>query len=30
VEQVLDLMLRRGGVWSATGAEILACWRAQQ
>ena len=30
VEQVLDLILRRGGVWSATGAEILACWRAQQ
>jgi peptidoglycan/xylan/chitin deacetylase (PgdA/CDA1 family) len=30
VEQVLDLMLRHGGVWSATGAEILACWRDQQ
>jgi allantoinase len=30
IEQVLDRMLARGGVWSATGAEILACWRAQQ
>jgi peptidoglycan/xylan/chitin deacetylase (PgdA/CDA1 family) len=30
VEQALDLMLQRGGVWSATGAEILACWRSQQ
>ena len=30
VEQVLDGMLRRGGVWSATGAEILASWRSQQ
>jgi peptidoglycan/xylan/chitin deacetylase (PgdA/CDA1 family) len=30
IERVLDLMLRRGGVWSATGAEILACWRSQQ
>lgn len=30
VEQALDLMLRRGGVWSATGAEILASWRSQQ
>ena len=30
VEQALDVMLRRGGVWSATGAEILATWRSQQ
>jgi len=30
IEQVLDRMLARGGVWPATGAEILACWRAQQ
>jgi peptidoglycan/xylan/chitin deacetylase (PgdA/CDA1 family) len=30
IEQALDLMLRRGSVWSATGAEILACWKAQQ
>jgi hypothetical protein len=30
VEQALDLMLQRGSVWSATGAEILACWRSQQ
>jgi hypothetical protein len=30
IEQVLDHMLRRGGVWSATGAEILDCWNAQQ
>ena len=30
VEQVLDGILRRGGVWSATGAEILAAWKAQQ
>ena len=22
--------LRPGGVWSATGSEILACWKAQQ
>jgi allantoinase len=29
IEQVLDGMLRRGGVWSATGAEILACYKAQ-
>jgi hypothetical protein len=29
VEQVLDRMQRRG-VWSATGAEILAAWKAQQ
>ena len=30
VEQVLDSMLRRGGVWSATGSDILAAWKAQQ
>ncbi|HJZ30513.1 MAG TPA: polysaccharide deacetylase family protein [Hyphomicrobiaceae bacterium] len=30
IEEVLDRLLRRGGVWSATGAEILACWTAQQ
>jgi hypothetical protein len=29
VEEVLDRMVRRG-VWSATGAEILAAWKAQQ
>ena len=30
VEAVLDHMLRHAGVWNATGAEILAVWRAQQ
>ena len=30
VEQVLDRILRRAGVWSATGADILAAWMAQQ
>jgi allantoinase len=30
IEKVLDRMLRHGGVWSATGSEILACWKAQQ
>ena len=30
VEEVLDRMLRRAGVWSATGADILAAWKAQQ
>jgi hypothetical protein len=30
VEQVLDRMAGRAGVWSATGAEILAAWQAQQ
>ena len=29
IEQVLDGILRHGGVWSATGAEILACYKAQ-
>jgi peptidoglycan/xylan/chitin deacetylase (PgdA/CDA1 family) len=27
---MLDAILARGGVWSATGAEIAAAWRAQQ
>ena len=27
---MLDAILARGGVWSATGAEIAASWRAQQ
>jgi len=27
---VLDRMLQRAGVWSATGADILAAWKAQQ
>ena len=30
IEKVLDRMLRHGGVWPATGSEILACWKAQQ
>ena len=30
IEQVLDHIGRHAGVWSATGAEILAAWRAQQ
>jgi hypothetical protein len=30
IEQVLDRMGERAGVWSATGAEILAAWKAQQ
>ncbi|HEU0061105.1 MAG TPA: polysaccharide deacetylase family protein [Hyphomicrobiaceae bacterium] len=30
VEQVLDRLARRAGVWSATGSEILAAWKAQQ
>ena len=30
VEEVLDRMLSHAGVWSATGAEILAAWKAQQ
>jgi len=30
VEDVLDHILRHAGVWSATGAEILAEWRKQQ
>jgi peptidoglycan/xylan/chitin deacetylase (PgdA/CDA1 family) len=30
IEKMLDLMLRYGGVWSATGSEILDCWKAQQ
>ena len=30
IEDVLDHILRRAGVWSATGAEILAEWRRQQ
>ena len=30
IEQVLDHLGRHAGVWSATGAEILAAWRAQQ
>jgi allantoinase len=30
VEKVLDRMLQLGGVWTATGSEILACWKAQQ
>lgn len=30
VEQVLDHIGRHAGVWSATGAEILAAWQAQQ
>ena len=30
IETVLDRMLSHGGVWSATGAEILAAWKAQQ
>jgi peptidoglycan/xylan/chitin deacetylase (PgdA/CDA1 family) len=30
VEKVLDHIRSRGGVWSATAAEILACWKAQQ
>jgi len=29
-EAMLDAILARGGVWSATGAEIAAAWRAQQ
>jgi len=30
VEEVLDRMLSHAGVWSASGAEILAAWKAQQ
>jgi peptidoglycan/xylan/chitin deacetylase (PgdA/CDA1 family) len=30
IEQVLDRMAGRTSVWSATGAEILAAWKAQQ
>jgi peptidoglycan/xylan/chitin deacetylase (PgdA/CDA1 family) len=30
IEEVLDRMLRHGGVWPATGSEILARWKAQQ
>jgi hypothetical protein len=30
IDQVLDHMLRRGGIWSGTGAEILERWNAQQ
>jgi peptidoglycan/xylan/chitin deacetylase (PgdA/CDA1 family) len=30
LEDVLDRMLSHGGVWPATGAEILACWKSQQ
>ena len=30
IEHVLDRMAGRAGVWSATGAEILAAWKAQQ
>jgi len=30
VEQVLDRILARAGVWSATGAEILSSWKLQQ
>jgi allantoinase len=30
VEEVLDRMMKYGGVWPATGAEILATWQAQQ
>jgi hypothetical protein len=30
IEQVLDRIQSHGGVWSATGADILAAWKAQQ
>ena len=30
IEDALDHMLSHAGVWSATGAEILAAWKAQQ
>jgi peptidoglycan/xylan/chitin deacetylase (PgdA/CDA1 family) len=30
IEEVLDRMLSHAGVWSATGADILAAWKAQQ
>ncbi len=30
IEQVLDRMRSREGVWSATGTEILASWKSQQ
>jgi allantoinase len=30
IENVLDRILRHAGIWPATGAEILAHWRAQQ
>jgi allantoinase len=30
IEHVLDRMRSREGVWSATGAEILASWKSQQ
>lgn len=30
VEAVLDHIMHHAGVWSATGADILAAWRAQQ
>ena len=30
LEEVLDRILRHGGVWPATGADLLAAWREQQ
>jgi hypothetical protein len=30
LEQALRHMLSRKGVWSATGAEIMDAWKAQQ
>ena len=30
LEKALDMVMRRAGVWNATGAEILDAWKAQQ
>jgi len=30
LERILDHVVARAGIWSATGAEIAACWRGQQ
>jgi allantoinase len=30
IEQALDRIQCHGGVWSATGTDILAAWKAQQ